>query len=429
MFKKRDFTLLLLATFFVFGNVLTNPYGWAEEKITLHFWELAGGRNVYENYVIEKYQKLHPNIEVKLTTYTSEVFKSAISSALRTENPPDIFQLWREGVLYPIFLKAGYFYPLTKAYKEFGWDKELGPFIVERMTGPDGEIYGVPLTRYTTHFIYGKNVFEKYGLKEPETWSEFRQLCETLKGAGIVPIAEGDRELYKATQWLNVAIEREIGARNLDILLTESCLTGATNIVRWTDPKVVKGIEKIEYLVKRGYFNEGVNGMSEGDAMMLVMHERAAMIFTASYAFHTFFTKAPDFRIGIFNYPQINKEIRLTNAGWWGGCLRVANKSKYKKQALDFLRFLFDEEQLKFFAEMTHQIPAMKSGQKYVKSELMKEVAESVNMPFSSCTDAWSPAVYDAECGEFQNLIEGKITAKEFAERLEKVAEKSRRGE
>ena len=34
-----------------------------------------------------------------------------------------------------------------------------------------------------------KTVFDQYGLKEPETFDEFLQLCETLKSNGVTPIA------------------------------------------------------------------------------------------------------------------------------------------------------------------------------------------------------------------------------------------------
>ena len=53
---------------------------------------------------------------------------------------------------------------------------------------------------------YNRDLFDKLGLKEPETYDEFLNICETLKSNNVIPIAFGNRDKWPATNTLSYLI-------------------------------------------------------------------------------------------------------------------------------------------------------------------------------------------------------------------------------
>ncbi|MCC5973063.1 MAG: extracellular solute-binding protein [Rubellimicrobium sp.] len=65
-------------------------------------------------------------------------------------------------------------------------------FALEIVSGPEGQLYAVPLAVETQNFIwYSVPVFEAAGLQPPATWVEFLEQAPALAEAGFIPIAVG----------------------------------------------------------------------------------------------------------------------------------------------------------------------------------------------------------------------------------------------
>lgn len=65
-------------------------------------------------------------------------------------------------------------------------------FALDIVSGPEGQLYAVPLAFETQNFIwYSVPVFAAAGLEPPATWADFLAMAPTLQEAGIIPIAVG----------------------------------------------------------------------------------------------------------------------------------------------------------------------------------------------------------------------------------------------
>jgi glucose/mannose transport system substrate-binding protein len=68
----------------------------------------------------------------------------------------------------------------------------LPQFAVDIASGPDGELYAVPVAFETQNVIwYSIPAFEAAGLEPPADWDSFLQQAPALEEAGIIPIAVG----------------------------------------------------------------------------------------------------------------------------------------------------------------------------------------------------------------------------------------------
>ena len=77
----------------------------------------------------------------------------------------------------------------------------MSPQIAEYTTD-DGMVYGIPFRLDCKLFFYNTQIFEENGLTAPTTWDELIQVCETLKAAGITPIAYGNLEPWSASHYI-----------------------------------------------------------------------------------------------------------------------------------------------------------------------------------------------------------------------------------
>ncbi|WP_423922720.1 ABC transporter substrate-binding protein [Frigoribacterium sp. 2-23] len=60
----------------------------------------------------------------------------------------------------------------------------------------------LPYSLAAAGVIYNTAIFDRYGLPVPETWSQFVDVCEALKAAGVTPIYATDRDTWTLWQGL-----------------------------------------------------------------------------------------------------------------------------------------------------------------------------------------------------------------------------------
>ena len=66
----------------------------------------------------------------------------------------------------------------------------------------DGKQYGVPFNLGMVGVWYRKSLFEKAGIDgPPATWDEFLADVQTLKDAGITPLAVGEKDKWPGMFW------------------------------------------------------------------------------------------------------------------------------------------------------------------------------------------------------------------------------------
>ena len=131
-------------------------------KVTLTWWHNATAdplKGLWAS-VAADFHKLHPNVTVKVTGYQNEdLQRTLIPNALRSGNPPDLFQAWGGGEIVDQ-VAAGYVKDISADVKpELS---AIGPTVSGWQV--NGKTYGLPFSYGIEGFWYNKDLFKQAGI-------------------------------------------------------------------------------------------------------------------------------------------------------------------------------------------------------------------------------------------------------------------------
>ena len=138
--------------------------GSSSGKVTLTWWHNGNTqplKGVWQQ-VADSYHAAHPNVSFNIDPIQSEQFKTKIPLALKSANPPDIFQQWGGGN-QATQLQSGKLANLSSSVSS--WIGELGTAAKGWQT--NGQQYGLPYDLHVVGFWYRKDLFAKAGISSP----------------------------------------------------------------------------------------------------------------------------------------------------------------------------------------------------------------------------------------------------------------------
>jgi glucose/mannose transport system substrate-binding protein len=95
---------------------------------------------------------------------------------------------------------------LNKVAADEGWDSVI-PAALQQFAKVDGKWVSAPVNVHSTNWVWAnKAVLDANGIAQPTTWDEFTAALETLKAAGVTPIAHGGQAWQDATVFDGVAM-------------------------------------------------------------------------------------------------------------------------------------------------------------------------------------------------------------------------------
>lgn len=152
----------------------------------------------------------------------------------------------------------------------------------------------------TTHksmVWYRPDVFAEHGLAPPATWSEWAELCDRLRRAGVTPLALGAADGWVLTDWFE------------NVLLGRYPETFAALAAggRWDSPQIRETLDVLARLWSPpGTFPAGPGRalLSQfGDSVLDVVRDRAAMVLGADFAYPIARRFGPDRPLDWFPVP------------------------------------------------------------------------------------------------------------------------------
>jgi multiple sugar transport system substrate-binding protein len=134
------------------------------------------------NGLVVKYNKAHPNIEIKRTSFEFKDFHGKIAEAAAAGALPDIAVVDSPDV--PLLASQHAVADLTA---RFGQWRRGNQFLEPVLNSVDyqGGLFGVPLRSNTTALLYNKDLFAQAGIgKPPTTWEELRETAKATTADG-----------------------------------------------------------------------------------------------------------------------------------------------------------------------------------------------------------------------------------------------------
>jgi raffinose/stachyose/melibiose transport system substrate-binding protein len=386
-------------------------------KKVIEFWHIQNTEpapTVIANGVA-RFEAANPDYKVNIVVNANDSYKQRLATAIASQQLPDIFFSWTGGATNE-YIKAGLLTDLTPYFNKDNYkDKFLDGAIAQASV--NGKIYGFPVEGTAIEGIwYNKELFARFNIAIPKTIAELEAACETFKANGISPFS-----LANMTRWTGMMYYQILPARHAGL---EPFLKAMDGSGSFEDPAFIWAAEKLQSWVRKGYFNEGFNGLDEDSAQsrMLMYSDRAAMQIQGSWFAPTVAAENPDFyqKVGFMNFPSDETgtgDAKIVTGTLGDNFYHIDAKSEHKEAAFEMLKYLLDEQSIADRIELG-RLPPVKGIT--VTDPVMQQVLAAIQG--APAVQLWydqalSPDVSEVMLTASQELFGLTITPQEFAKR------------
>jgi raffinose/stachyose/melibiose transport system substrate-binding protein len=201
-------------------------------KGTLTWWHNGNTqplRGTWEQ-VANAFHAAHPQVSFNINPIQSNDFATKMPVALKSNNPPDIFQQWgggNEATQVPSGKLA------NLGPYDSSWIGELGQ--AAKSWQVNGVQYGVPYDLHVVGFWYRKDLFKQAGITStPTTLAALESDAAKLKAHHMVPIAVGSKDKWPDAFYWDYFALRECSQATIEqamktVDLSNPCFTKAGN--------------------------------------------------------------------------------------------------------------------------------------------------------------------------------------------------------
>ena len=252
------------------GSSSTSSPSSSATKVTLSWWNNGNTQpllGVWQS-VAAAFHSSHPNITIDVVPIQSDLFATKMPIALKSDNPPDIYQQWGGGQEATQFT-SGKLANLTSIVSS--WVSELGTAAAGWQV--NGQQYGIPYDQHVVGFWYRKDLFAKAGITSPPTTvAQLESDDAKLKAAGITPISVGGGSRWPdAFYWEYFAVRE----------CSESVLQSAIKAVNMSAPCFSQATKDLTSFMATNPFQGGFNATQAqtgaGSSAGLLANGKAAM--------------------------------------------------------------------------------------------------------------------------------------------------------
>ena len=395
-----------------------------DSKQTITFWDNNGGpdRTPIWQGVITEFQKANPNITVKYVGIPAASVQQKYDTAVASGGTPDVGGVTTSYLGGLVAQKA--LLPLDDQVTSAGLNTKIVPGLVDsvRKVAADGKLYELPTSGNLDVFWYRKDLFEKAGLKAPNTWDEFftdvPKLTDTAENQYGFTIRGGAGAIFQ--------------------LLTEmysysgiNSFFDATGKSTINDPKNVELIQKIAALYKKDTPSADVNNdftkmvAQFGGGSVAIMHHNLGSASNNEKALGADKVAAVPLPVGASG-------VRTIVPNPVDG-LVVFKASKHQEAAWKFVEFVAGKSTNSTWNQDVGQIPANTdvSAEGWLQEKQPVRDALAV-LQDSKTVSVQAPyylpefsAITKTEMGPlFQKVLLGTLSAQEFADTFaEKMTE------
>jgi raffinose/stachyose/melibiose transport system substrate-binding protein len=395
------------------------------EKVTVRWWHIntiEAEAKVFQD-IANDYMAANPNVTIDITVLENEAFKTRLTTAMQSGDPPDLFQSWGGGVLWQ-FADAKLVRNIAPELNG-AWKDSFSTKAALELFGQNGEYYGAPWRWGAVGIFYNKELFAKAGLDPaapPKTWDEFLAAVKALKAAGITPIALGEKEKWPGHFWWVYLAIRAGGEK---AFLAAYDRSGTFN-----DAPFVEAGTRLKELIDLEPFQDGYLGMGYPDQAGLMGNGQAAMELMGQWAPPNQASNSTSGEglgeaLGWFPFPALPDGAGAPTDVLGGGD-GFAVGINAPDAAVDFLRYLTSLEVQKLLVEKKMAIPPVIQGaaDKIADPVMQSIVAARDGATYSQLyyDQFLPPAVGEAVNDAVEQLFVGVASPEEVSTQIEDAA-------
>ena len=215
--------------------------------------------------------------------------------------------------------------------------------LAEWYPGYEGRTSVIPFSVAAASVIYNKRIFAEHDLEVPTTWDELLAVCETLKGADVIPIYGTFPEIWTVTQGIfDYVVGGLIDVRDFFDQLGEIGEdVGPDSEVSFQRTLAEPMQQMLELLP---YFNEDASARSYGDGNTAMANGEAGMYLQGPWALVEIEKAGTDVELGSFPLPVTDDPADLRIRVNIDLSLWIPEQADQKEGARELLQHLMNPE-------------------------------------------------------------------------------------
>jgi raffinose/stachyose/melibiose transport system substrate-binding protein len=422
MSNSRYKNVITAATLAVAGGLMTSGSAAADSVIRWMHVEQVPSTIALWTQIGKDFEAKHPGVKVELQFLENQAFKAKLPTLLQSQDAPSMFYTWGGGVLEAQSV-TGALRPIDATLDADGgaWRKSTNPSAIEGLTF-DGKVWAAPSKSGLISFYYNKELFNKAGIDASKiaTWDDLLGAVQTLKKAGITPIAGGGRDKWPLHFYWSYLAMREAGQKGF-------ADAKAGNNDGFAAEAFVKAGNDLAQLGKLEPFQNGYLGATWNDALAAFGDGRAAMILSfentpATQATNSTSRKGlADENIGRFPFPVVKGAPGVVTDSF-GGLNGWAVTKNAPPETEEFLRYMGTLDVQKQLAKETQIMPVTQGASEAISRPLLKEVADAL------AKETWHQNFLDQDLGPnvgaivndvSVEIVSGGMDPKDAAQQIE----------
>ncbi|MEW6029010.1 MAG: ABC transporter substrate-binding protein [Chloroflexota bacterium] len=239
----------------------------AGDQVEVFSWWTGGGEAAGLDAMIVVFNAANPNIEFVNSAVAGGAGTNAravLATRLQAGEPPDSWQGHAGQELIGTYVAGGQIEPLNDLYEAEGWLAVMPETLIP-LISQDGNIYSVPVNIHRANVLwYNPGILEANNIAVPTTMDEWLAAMETLKAAGVQPLALGE-------QWTKMHLLETVLLGTLGPDAYNGLWDGSTD---WGSAEVKAALDN--YVKVLSYANTDSASLSWQDASQLVVNGDAA---------------------------------------------------------------------------------------------------------------------------------------------------------
>ncbi len=408
--KKRTVSFLMSAALVLSAATITTVPAMADDDVTLTWAVFETDNYTAEVWqtIIDAFEADNPGIKIEKVLMTGDSRPQFLKTMLAAGNMPDIN-------IDPVDLAAteGIYAEVPEELLEKYEDAAIATY--------GGKHTLVPAYKaLRNQCYYHKDQFEQAGIeKEPETFEEFKEDCQKLADAGLVPLMGAGASDIWATSfgwWTGVA--------NSDIMkaypdFNEKVLAGE---LTWSDQVIKDSLQCWQDLINAGYYHKGSMSFSYTQAQSEFLNGSSAMFMDGAWAAPTFDAQGlTTDDLGVFVVPAPSgAKSYCTMPQYWG----VSETCEHKEEAFKFCEYVLggNEDIYRYYLQADGTYSVTKEPVTYEMGPIQTEFVENYNdcelVPeiMKVVGDITMPSGFeDFTCKSLQNVFTGASIDDELA--------------
>ncbi|MGP1602893.1 MAG: ABC transporter substrate-binding protein [Treponema sp.] len=356
--------------------------------------------------IVKAFEKSNPGIKIN-TLITPNDGDSQMSARAAQGDLPDILQIQSYSRVRE-YASKGYLVDLSKT-------EAISRVLPSSLPAVsyDGKAYALPTDYAGIGIIYNKDIFDKVGVKAPQTFRELEDVCEKLEDAGIVPFAALLKENWSVGHFITMVHTA---------LLKEKNIAPADFVANMGAGKSSYGVVDTAKLFNildfyRANMNKTAAEMGGGEQQQSFAKGESAMMVQGLWSYADAKKLNPNLNAGFIPFPVYNDPKMNTFYADVDSTFAVSSQSTPEKTeaALKFINWLTSSEGQALWVGEYKLIPPFKGvdvssfGGPYV--DLMKSVEEKGSMPWAF--SQYPSDVFEGACknGAQQYMMQKKAAA------------------